>query len=496
MTAQEIEEEDERRNSGAPVAVIARVPTPSAAAAPAASVPNLPLPALSGSGKMSPAEMRTIAWFWLQKTASPQTRVALARALEEPSLPPELRTAWQQFLLQPLAANAEAQAILVRGPGLAGETRAALGLQLTRFSSEALGAILGIPAEVAMPPLPVRSLAAPVAGRGRGGSDDDEEEDGRPVAPPPSLPSALPAMRQAAAHAPIDAATGYRLAEAIWNQEQVTALEEQLAKAASLPTAVPQIAFSATIPTDATRTALHQLLKRYSEEGPAALEASGLFKELVFEPGFVAVVKLMPRKDRPATPRGGSARTATRTLKGPNGTALQEAQAKDQLAQDWMRISEGAVRALCARLKAAGRSQSPEGFPLELPPNARVTSCVRWEWPTEEAKQWSGVPLDPMKVYYASMELHGRANTTLGFFKHRMNNPTIHELDKDIWAETFRALPNPSRRQSYDVIITLPPKAESSPVPGPQPEVDLTIEVLSIEVHDPAPAESPAEPKR
>jgi hypothetical protein len=107
----------------------------------------------------------------------------------------------------------------------------------------------------------------------------------------------------------------------------------------------------------------------------------------------------------------------------------------------------------------------------------------------------SGVPLDPMKVFYVCLQQKARPSGALGFFKHRMTSPMVHELEKDIWAESFRAIPNttPRRRQSLDVLITMPELPPEQPSAQPQPaqpqqEVNLTIEILSIELNDPAPA--------
>jgi len=163
-----------------------------------------------------------------------------------------------------------------------------------------------------------------------------------------------------------------------------------------------------------------------------------------------------------------------------------------------MRTSESLLRALCARLKAAAGSEVPNDLPIEMSPNARVTASYRLEWPTEAAKQLPGVSLDPLKVYYICLEMKARPNGVLGFYKHRMVSPTVHELEKDIWAESFRVIPNTDRRHSLDVLITLPePKAEQPQQPSlPQQEVSLTVEILSIELKDPTPPEAPVEPKR
>jgi hypothetical protein len=182
-----------------------------------------------------------------------------------------------------------------------------------------------------------------------------------------------------------------------------------------------------------------------------------------------------------------------------------------------MRTSENLVRVLCGRLAAAGEKQLDLGSapasqqpPLEIAPDAKITAQFTFEWPTDKAKQMTGIPLDPMKIQYVRLEQTGKPKTVLGYYRRKMNSPVIHELGADVWAESFRTIPKTDRKLSVDVLISSPqlagaqaagpmqPQPEGTAQPGftlggappvePE-EVDLVIEILSLEVKDPAPPE-------
>lgn len=484
--------------------------------------------------KMSALEMQTLAWNWIRQSASRQTRTKLAQYLQRASLPGEIQPQCMQLLEEPNPANTAAQLILYQSPRTQEATRTALFGQLTRYSSESLGAILGIPSGVTVPPPPASSwptgagaeaalapggagagAAAPRPASSKSSDGDNEGLFGRALRlggglNPTSLAPAA-ASQPSQPSVQVDANTGYQLAGTLWSTPFAANIQGNLARVTSLRNDWPQVMMASTMPLDATRAALFKVFKKYSEEGPEAIGTSALFKEIVFEPGFLAVVKLMPRKDRPVTTSapGGTSRPSTRSARAgmkapPSGATPPEPSKQDQVPQEWMRISEGVLRALCARLKAAGGTDVPKDLPFELHPSARVKSSFHFEWPTEAAKKLAGVSLDPMRVHYLCLEQKGRPSGVLAFYKHRITTLTVHELEKDIWADSFRSIPGtdsaPPRRQSLDVLITLPETVEE---PGSTPqaskqqrEVDLVVEVLSIELNDPNPPEARTEAKR
>ncbi len=510
----------------APNAAPARAPRGPVIATVRPAMPKVPLGGV-GSGEMTPQEMQALALKWIGESASLKTRVKIAEIVEQGSLPEDLHSECMQLLQEPRPENVPAQVILYQSMQTGGEVRTDLFAELTKFSSEALRTILGIPAGVSVPPMPsaqgglvtpgvkpgamTMGTPRPAVGAVAPGATAKVPKIGRP-----GLMSPATKLQQIDPN--IDQNTAYQLAGSLWSAELVASVQGQLVNVASLSADLPSALMASTMPLDSVRTELYNVFKKSSEEGPNALGSSGLFQDIVFEPGLLAVVKLMPRKDRPlpATTPGNTARPNSRTGYGttrptlPNSVADDTAK-KEQAAQEWMTLSEGLLRALCARLKATAASVDVNDLPIKVHPDARVTVSYRFEWPTEAAKKMSGVTLDPIKVYYVCLEQKARPNGVLGFYKHWMPNATVHELEKDIWAESFRPVPNSDQRQSIDVLIERPESAVEPPAvqqplgqqpgtrqpllkpPVKQQDEDLVIEILVIELKDPLPASASEE---
>jgi hypothetical protein len=90
----------------------------------------------------------------------------------------------------------------------------------------------------------------------------------------------------------------YRVAKQLWSAASVALIGPKLESAASLREAAPEILFASTVPVDAVRAQLYEVLKAHHAEGPNALEAAGLGGAVISDPGLLAVIKALPRKDR------------------------------------------------------------------------------------------------------------------------------------------------------------------------------------------------------
>ena len=163
-----------------------------------------------------------------------------------------------------------------------------------------------------------------------------------------------------------------------------------------------------------------------------------------------------------------------------------------------MTTSEDLFRTLCerflaaseARIEAARKAGQPpvigqayQGLSMELPPGARVVAVSSVNWPAGLEEKLSGVPQDPMKICYARVEAKAKLAALQGFYRRQRNSPVVHELADGIWLETFRTLPHTDRKHSLDLLITL---AKDDADPASAEELDLVVEILSVEVKDPA----------
>ena len=94
-------------------------------------------------------------------------------------------------------------------------------------------------------------------------------------------------------------------------------------------------------------------------EGPKALETAGLLDRVVTDPGLLAMIKMLPRKESPTTPQAADARQGGKTTaasacrrrrrhrEGRRGA--EETQAE----QDWMDVSAKLVAGWCKRFETA-----------------------------------------------------------------------------------------------------------------------------------------------
>ena len=536
------------------------------------------MPGQEGAGaKMSPAEMQRLAIPLIRRSATEQLRTKVATILSNPSIPDAVRAQVGGFLLQRRPDNAPAQMIFYRSEVLDAQSKEALVGYFTGYSSDALGAILGIPpgvqvalpsrpygpgmpdagmmpgmepgmpAESGMPgesalggmppgtagPAPTFSGASPQPGAEMPGMEPAMPgmEPGIPGMEPgmPGMEPGMPGMADAGAGAgqkvvEIDAELGYRIASQLWHGDFARVVAERLDGVESLSTGAPRIVMAGTMPLDGMRAKLYEVLHKHHTQGPAAIESTGLLSSVIFEPGFLAVVKSLPREDVPVGRAPAAATQPPRrrprpAAEGqPQGPAEPpEWQQKQLAAQAWMRTSEKLVRVLCGRLAAAsekgldlGASPESQQPPLELPSDVQITAQYTLEWPTEAAKKMAGVPLDPMKIRYVRVEQTGNPKTVLGFYRRKMSSPVIHELGTDYWAESFRRIPKTDRKLSVDVLISSPQlaaRAQAAMQPGAQPEapqqpgfalgaaepadaeLDLVVEILALEIKDPMPPE-------
>jgi len=300
-----------------------------------------------------------------------------------------------------------------------------------------------------------------------------------------------------------------RVGRQLWGGEFVGRVIEQLDGVDSLEHAGPQILLASTIPTDAVRQRLFAVLNEHWKEGPAALEAAGLADTVVSDPGFLAVIKSLPRKDaeqqRPTRlqryrARQGGAGAAQGAEGYGGGAAGQPKTSLGRLGQSkrakggaagqapgaesdallgalglpgkakpgeepdhpeylWMDTCQAVVRAMCQQYHAAAKKGKPvdeASRPIEVPATANVVAEYHFNWPEDLADQGglNGVSLDSMKVHYLRLEQSTTPTKVFAYFKLRMMRPTEHPAESGYWMESFRSMGDRKRRLSVDILVT------------------------------------------
>jgi hypothetical protein len=331
-----------------------------------------------------------------------------------------------------------------------------------------------------------------------------------------------------AAQAPPDPDQPYQLAKRMWSAELTGPLENRLNKIGSLESGAQLILLASTMPVDSMRSTLAQVLRARFEDGPAALEEAGLLDNVVNDPGFLTVVKALPRKaPKPEVdltrPRLGGSRTGRRGPgrvgeEGPGGAEGAGFEGGAGYAgaggmgpggrrggppprdpkgpgEAWMFASEDLVRVLCERFLAAARSgaaqaeeQPAHGLPFELRDDATVMAEYHLDWPAGADQKLSGVPLGQLKLHYVRTEQTSKLTTLESYFKRQVGgNPDIRPMHDGSWMDSFKPVPDSDWKRSVDILMTssLPPTGEIDK----KVEMPVTIDILCIDVKAPAGSE-------
>jgi hypothetical protein len=188
-------------------------------------------------------------------------------------------------------------------------------------------------------------------------------------------------------------------------------------------------------------------------------------------------------------------------------TAKQAVEKRMQAERDWMKTSEGLVRAWCERLHAAGLARAAGGaaarpggtepnanLPVKLHPQANVVSEYHLNWPGDLGAKLSGIAPGPMEVHYLRIVDKGDPTKRLGFYRRQLQlkAPDVHPIENGSWMDRVQRVPKTEEqgpidktgwRRSVDILITT---VQANPEPARGEETELVIEILSIEMKDPA----------
>ncbi|MBN2473923.1 MAG: hypothetical protein JXB62_04915 [Pirellulales bacterium] len=405
-------------------------------------------------GQTSAEQLRERTLAAVTPVASDQLRTRLAGYLVQPTTSDSTRGVLGKFLEEDRIENLGAQLVLCLGDKTPEETKAKLQTYFTAYSSRTLAEVLGLPAGASTGPT------------GRGGNTQPGQED-------PELP--------------------YRLAGQLWNAQWVAEVERRLAALESLEGQKELLGLAGTIPADSTRSIMLQVMQKYFDDGPKHVEATGLSKDLVGDPGLVALTKLLMRD---------SASSAN----------IRSKELRDQFMQtseSWKGFSDGLVETWCERLQAAaqaradGQPNPPKpaaeaagAMPIAVHADADVKAIYHAVWPDDLAGKLSGVSPDPMQLHYVRLEGKAQYKITVGFYRRQVKPRArdARQIQNVDWLESLRTNAQTGRLSSIDVRITRTEAKDTSSTTtstarkgADEIELeDLIIEVLAVEIMTPA----------
>jgi hypothetical protein len=538
----------------------------------------------TGQGPLSAEELQRHAFSLIAPKASEQFRVRLAEHFAKPDTPQEDVDLFGDYLREASPENVAAQMVLYPAPAVGSETKETIEENFLAFSSDALAGILGVPADMRPPRRPRRTQRGGPGmyggARGYPGMEDEEGmyeeeeemyDEAGPVGPPGGYPGQRPQPGMArggprgsgrpsrydgqAAEArpsrygtaqpgarpgaqapmgeqfqPADPDLPYRLARHMWAGQMSKLVEGRLNQVDSLDSSARLLLLASTMPLDSTRSTLHRVLQRRWEDGPSGLESGGLLDEVISDPGFLVLVKMLPRKappeqtapirpslnrmrrgrtgaergpyGRPPEEEGGregmmpgemgpGAEEYMRPGMGPGGPGRERGQTPEEPDLAWMATSEELVRLVCERLlaaaKAAGGGARADGeMPVEVRDDASVVAEYHLEWPGAEQEKLSGVPLGGLKLHYLRAEFDTRLSTLESYYKRQLGSfDDPRPIHNGSWMDSVSTLPDTDWKRSVDLMFTATvPAGEQL---DKKAELPVTLDILCIDIKNPQP---------
>jgi hypothetical protein len=256
------------------------------------------------------------------------------------------------------------------------------------------------------------------------------------------------------------------------------------------------VRLAVTIPVASVRNQLATTLKDEWKGDPDSLVGGS--DSLLTEPGFLAVVKTLPRKEPEKTgvrPRP-TIRPGTRpvTRPGTRPPVRPRPSAGDD-EPDWYPASEALVETLCQRFLDAAWAQAEEarkagqtpdlgakleGLPVNVHPRAKIEAAYRFLWSDEQKQKLEGVGLGLLSIYYVRIEEQERYARMIALYRRALKSCRQHERGNGVWLDRFAIVAEDDCRRSVDVLIT---RLDPDPDRPASEEEELVIEILAIDVN-------------
>lgn len=454
-------------------------------------------------------ELQSKAMALIKATATGQLRAELAEALADRVLWLSMAAPLREFLLAPDPLNCGAQIALYTNKSTNKKFKLKIEQQLTNYSANALARLLEVSADA-------RSSAG---GMGRGGfrpapggygqgpgvaSSErgrfSPARDGSGMAPGGFNRGAGRSNRGHGESEKLDADVVSKVTGLLWSSKFRGSLETRVSKIRSFKRQPLPVLMASTIPLDSTRAVLAKLLRKHWLEGAKDLEEAGWPDQMFTDPGLLVAVKLLPRRDPKDTSAGRMPGGGRGVAKWGGGESLGPAQKKEQAEQDWMSVSSRLVTKWCGIYYAAALVQErllaesgyladdagpklPPNFTLS--PNAKVIAAYHVRWPEDVSDELTEQKLDLLEIHYLRFEEFAKPRKAIGYYTRQaqVRPSDARPIDRGMWIDGQRRV-QPDHRRSIDVLLTWP-DAQDDDFTRDDQEVDLTVEVLAIEIKDP-----------
>ncbi len=416
-------------------------------------------------------------------------RVVLAGYSVDPQIPQDQRDLLQEFLLRPDPRNLGAQAIIYRAPATPLALRRHLRGEFLRQSSAAVGLLTDIPVVIEVPRHETQVVSA------QAGQYQTAYEARRHQARVERKTAV------AAAEGRIDPQLTARVARHMWSREMLVHLAGELYQVDALTHEPQLLALVGTIPVDPMRARLYETLHRNWQDGPTGVESTGLFDQVVTDPGILVVLKMMPRSDSGAADASRLAPWLRKQRTDQDqASGLGQVRAMvDNVEAEWMRVTGQAVLRLSERFEAAALAKARQSsgaaeasarrmstgsvsLPFELHTGARVVTEYELTWPHDVADATCGEAVGPIRVHHVRIEEQNRYAGVFGYYRHQIPGAVEHLSSQGAWFDGLIRRPESGTQVSLDVVINRDRIRGSVD----NEREKLRIDVLMVEIFDPS----------
>jgi hypothetical protein len=442
-------------------------------------------------GASQPTDLRAKVLEKVKQNASENLCIKLAENLVQRGM--EANDPKLEFLLQDNPANLAGQLVLYQSEDLSPEANAKLDQffldmktkleqSFLKYGSQAISLTMGIPAQT-------EGMSAPMTGTMPGDSSREKIS---------------------------DYDRGVQLAKLLWGEPLASLMSKRLEHVSTLEKSAPDIVLASTLPLDAIHAAMYKMLKKKAggtEAPPQLLDAGWTDKDKMSDPSMIVLMKMLPRSRAMknislsdisgGTTTTGTGRTgrASTTMKPSVSDASSAYAATAEKEKNWIKLMGKMLGEWNTRFKAAALAQkrtarlqqkvleSPTRVDeFELPQDARVIAAYQLNWPEKAPPDLAKVKLGTLKIQYFQLMQENTFKKSLADMKKLTRWGETHVLPNGYWLETIKNGSQPNTKRSIDLFVTssnsTPPQAAE--FPQKEEPTDLQIDILAIEIADPA----------
>jgi hypothetical protein len=166
-------------------------------------------------------------------------------------------------------------------------------------------------------------------------------------------------------------------------------------------------------------------------------------------------------------------------------------QHEEQTGQQWTQFSQDVVRAICQRLCAAawaernahGGAELTEDdaeLPFELNAGARVVAAYHRNWPEDLGGKIDAAPR--LRVHFVRIEQKAAPLKVVAYYRRQLPGALEHALDGGgRWIDSILVDKQRASTRSVDVLVA---KASKSALGLPNQEMELTLDILTVECEE------------